>query len=223
MSNARKPPIMGIELFCGTKSFTKVAEKHGIRMITLDNDARFSPDICKDILDVGWISLPLKPMVLWASPPCQCFSVASISTHWKGGCGAYVPKTEACENSLRLIRMTIAIISHNYPIHWFIENPRGVLRKVIDVIFEDFHITDYKRETVTYCQYGDERMKPTDIWTNLKSWKPRPMCKNGDDCHVPAPRGAKTGTQGRLGSVERSRIPSALCKEIVEAILKSQK
>lgn len=22
------------------------------------------------------------------------------------------------------------------------------------------------RYTVTYCQYGDNRMKPTDIWTN---------------------------------------------------------
>ena len=70
------------------------------------------------------------------------------------------------------------------------------------------------RHTVTYCQYGDERMKPTDIWTNAEWWKPRPMCKNGMPCHVAAPRGSKTGTQGLKGSVHRGVIPPALFEEI---------
>ena len=73
------------------------------------------------------------------------------------------------------------------------------------------------RNTVTYCQYGDERMKPTDIWTNNDLWIPRPMCKNGDSCHVAAPRGSKTGTQGRKGAFERSRIPEDLCFEVLTA------
>jgi hypothetical protein len=42
------------------------------------------------------------------------------------------------------------------------------------------------------------------------------MCKNGDSCHVSAPRGAKTGTQGLKGSKERSVIPAALCAHIVD-------
>jgi hypothetical protein len=42
------------------------------------------------------------------------------------------------------------------------------------------------------------------------------MCKNGDPCHVSAPRGAKTGTQGLKGSKERSVIPAELCEHIVE-------
>ena len=71
------------------------------------------------------------------------------------------------------------------------------------------------RYTVTYCKYGDSRMKPTDIWTNHHDPKFLPMCHKGDKCHISAPRGAKTGTQGLKGSIERSRIPKMLCDHIV--------
>ena len=74
---------------------------------------------------------------------------------------------------------------------------------------------EYPRYTVTYCQYGDTRMKPTDLWTNHPNPKFKPICKNGDPCHVSAPRGSRTGTQGLKGSKERSIIPSELCKHIV--------
>lgn len=77
-------------------------------------------------------------------------------------------------------------------------------------------VKDLPRYTISYCQYGDERMKPTDIWTNHPNPNFKPMCKNGDKCHVSAPRGSKTGTQGRKGSVERSLIPSQLCDYVVE-------
>lgn len=72
------------------------------------------------------------------------------------------------------------------------------------------------RYTVTYCKYGDERMKPTDIWTNHPNPRFIPPCKNGDPCHISAPRGARTGTQGIKGSKDRSRIPEALCNHIVD-------
>ena len=72
------------------------------------------------------------------------------------------------------------------------------------------------RYTVTYCKYGDTRMKPTDIWTNHPEPGFLPMCKNGDPCHERAPRGSKTGTQGLKGSKERSVIPERLCEHIVD-------
>ncbi len=59
-------------------------------------------------------------------------------------------------------------------------------------------------------------MKPTDIWTNHPMPMFKPMCKNGDSCHVPAPRGSKTGTQGLKNAKERSRIPRKLCEHIVD-------
>jgi hypothetical protein len=71
------------------------------------------------------------------------------------------------------------------------------------------------RYTITYCQYGDTRMKPTDIWTNHPDPQFRPMCKNGDSCHESAPRGAKTGTQGMSGHITRSMIPVDFCDHIV--------
>ena len=78
------------------------------------------------------------------------------------------------------------------------------------------------------CQYGDDRAKPTDIWTNSTKWVPRPQCRNyrydkegniiDRHCHHhSARRGAKTGTQGRKGSYERSQIPEDLCTEILES------
>lgn len=66
------------------------------------------------------------------------------------------------------------------------------------------------------CQYGDIRMKPTDIWTNHPDPQFKPMCHNGDPCHQPAPRGSKTGTQGLKGAVERSVIPEKLCLHIAD-------
>ena len=74
------------------------------------------------------------------------------------------------------------------------------------------------RHTVTYCMYGDVRMKPTDIWTNNIYWTPKPMCKNGDECHVRAPRGSKTGTQGLKGAEIRSIVPHKLCLEVLSQV-----
>ena len=36
------------EIFCGTKSFSKVAEKNGYECITLDIESKFNPTICID-------------------------------------------------------------------------------------------------------------------------------------------------------------------------------
>jgi hypothetical protein len=91
---------------------------------------------------------------------------------------------------------------------WYIENPRGKMRKAP-------FMQDFIRHTVTYCQYGDKRMKPTDIWTNNKNWAPRPMCKNGDPCHIASPRGSNTGTQALKNAYERSKIPEELCLDIL--------
>ena len=77
--------------------------------------------------------------------------------------------------------------------------------------------------TIWYCTYGSERAKPTDIWTNLKEWKPRDVCWNGNkDCHhTPAPRGNNPGTQGKGKTYERSKVPEQLCTEIIQTIEKS--
>jgi hypothetical protein len=83
----------------------------------------------------------------------------------------------------------------------------------------------FKRYTIWYCQYGDDRAKPTDIWTNCEDWIPRPTCHNGNkNCHhQPSPRGSRTGTQGIKGAYERSKIPTELCNEILSVLEKIKK
>jgi len=204
-----------LELFSGTGSFSKVMKKYGHNTFTVDNDKSFASDLVQDIIDLREEQLPYKPDILWASPPCTTFSVASISTHWKGGKEAYIPKTDQAILGIEMVESTLDLIDQLKPKYWFIENPRGVLRKM--AFMKDLH-----RVTVTYCQYGDNRMKPTDIWTNLESWKPRPMCKNGDNCHQSAPRGSRTGTQGLKNAKLRGVIPPQLFKEILKVITQNE-
>ena len=195
-----------LELFCGTKSIGKAFKERGHNVFSIDNDSQHNPDYCVDMLSLDLRKIPWIPDVIWASPPCTTFSVASMGHHWTGGKKAYIPKTKEALTGLKLMAKTKGIILKLNPKLWFIENPRGLMRKLIGL--------DQYRHTLTYCQYGDKRMKPTDIWTNAK-WTPRPMCKNGSPCHEAAPRGAKTGTQGLKGAKERGVIPVELCREIV--------
>jgi hypothetical protein len=197
-----------LELFAGTKSFSKVAENLGHKTFTSDIDPRFGTDYTVDIFNFDTSKLPSKPDIIWASPPCEGFSVASIGKHWNVD---HTPKSDKAVTSMQMVAKTIQIIDELKPKYWIIENPRGKLRKL--AIMQGF-----KRNTVTYCQYGDTRMKPTDLWTNF-DWQPRPMCKNGDSCHVSAPRGSRTGTQGIKTYKDRSRVPEQLCKEIMEGLI----
>jgi len=107
------------------------------------------------------------------------------------------------------------IININKNAYYIVENPRGKLRKLN-------LINPYDLKTVTYCQYGDNRMKPTDIWTNA-DWLPKQICKNGDSCHEAAPRGSQTGTQGLKNDYEKSKVPEELCKEILWSIIDAKK
>jgi len=202
-----------LELFAGSRSFSKVAEEMGHETFAVDINDFENIDYVTDILDFDPSKIPFKPDVIWASPPCTYFSVASIGKHWNKD---HTPKTEQAKLGVRVVKKTIEIIEMFQPDYFFVENPRGKLRKLglFDGIAE--------RTTVTYCQYGDTRMKPTDIWTNnLKNvfnpngWNSKPICKNGDSCHVSAPRGSQTGTQGLKGNYNRSKVPYQLCKEIL--------
>ena len=86
------------------------------------------------------------------------------------------------------------------------------------ISFELPVVANLPRRTVTYCTYGDTRMKPTDLWGTVANWVERTPCKNGMTCHEAAPRGSSTGTQGIKGARDRSRVPYSLGQEILEAI-----
>ena len=151
-----------------------------------------------------------RPDVIWASPDCTTYSIAAISHHRrKEDDGNLAPVSEYAKFCDNVNQHVLKLIHELNPKYWFIENPRGGLRKMR-------FMKDLPRYTLTYCQYGDTRMKPTDIFTNHPNPCFKPPCHNGDPCHVAAPRGAKTGTQGLKGHIERSIIPDKLCDHIVE-------
>jgi hypothetical protein len=204
-----------LELFAGSRSIGKAAEQLGMEVFSSDINNFEGINYVTDIRDFDVSKVPFKPDVIWASPPCTYFSVASIGKHWNKD---NTPKSDNAMLGVEFVQKTIDIIKELQPTYWFIENPRGKLRK-LDVIngLNDMWYPYVYRYTVTYCQYGDSRMKPTDIWTNNPYWEPRPMCKNGDKCHVSAPRGSQTGTQGLKGNYERSKLPEELCLEILES------
>ena len=208
-----------LELFAGSRSISKVAHEMGWETFTSDYRAFDKIDYVCDIMDFDIKRIPFTPDFIWASPPCTYFSVASIGHHWNKD---HTPKTKEAVWGVKIIEKTIEIIKTINPKYFFIENPRGKLRKLN--LFCD--IADMT--TVCYCKYADTRMKPTDIWTNhLKGlscpngWQPRPMCFNGNvNCHhAPAPRGSKTGTQGLKGDYLRSVIPDQLCREILTSTI----
>lgn len=199
-----------LDLFSGTQSIARAFKDNGHETYTIELDKKHNGiDWYEDIMNITTkdiIERFGKPDVIWASPPCEKFSVAAIGKHWIKGTN--LPKTEDTTKALELLEHTVNLIKELNPTYYFIENPRGKMRKM-DCI------EDFPRYTVTYCQYGDTRMKPTDIWTNHPNPKFKPICKNGNPCHTPAPRGSRTGTQGLKGAIERSKIPIELCEHIV--------
>lgn len=206
-----------LELFSGSGDMARHFRELDFKSFTIDNNKDFEnhTDLIIDILKVTPEMIIEKfgrPDVIWASPPCTAFSVASIGHHWTGGKGAYIPKTEFAILSKKIVEHTLYLIQELNPKIYFIENPRGVLRKMP-------FMQNLNRYTITYCQYGDNRMKPTDIWTNFINPNFKPMCKNGAPCHVSAPRGSKTGTQGLKNNYLRSLIPKEFCKYISEISL----
>jgi|TARA_B110000238_G_scaffold71320_1_gene78234 site-specific DNA-cytosine methylase len=213
--------IKVLELFAGSRSFSKIAEKLGHKTFSVDINDFDNIDYVTDILDFDYKKINFIPDIIWASPPCTYFSVASIGHHWNKD---NTPKTKEAVLGIKIVEKTLEIIRYylsiNPDIKYYIENPRGKLRK-LDVI------KGIPKATICYCQYGENRMKPTDIWSNnlndlfyTDGWTPRPMCFNGNtNCHhQPAPRGSQTGTQGLKGNYERSIVPSELCEEILKLI-----
>lgn len=142
-----------LELFCGTKSISKEFEKAGHETYTVDWNPEFNPTLQADISTLTKeIILDLcggYPDVIWASPDCTSYSVAAISHHRRresnGNLKAKSEYAGFCDITNSHV---IDLILELNPKFWFIENPRGGMRKM------NF-VQSLPRYTVTYCQYND--------------------------------------------------------------------
>mgnify|MGYP003669482130 FL=1 len=226
-----------LELFSGSRSIGKVAEQLGHKVYSVDNVDYPNTDYVGDILD--WkqdlLCYNETPDMIWASCPCTDFSVACIGRKWVSG-HEYKPRDPNLIG-IKLLNTTIEIIKYyqraNPDLIWFVENPRGKMRK--SPIWETI---EHQRHTVFYCKFGDTRMKPTDIWTNQEYFNAGEKCKNyryDEDgnvidrhCHHETSQRGETvkrlrqkgimakkgGTEVLKDNHERSKIPHKLCEHI---------
>lgn len=205
-----------LDLFCGTKSMSNAFAASGWEVYTVDWEKKFEPTLCADIGSLTKEDIIELcggvPDVVWMSPDCTSYSVAAIRYHRKKNevTGELEPVSDYAAFCDTVNSHIIDVIVNELkPKYFFIENPRGGMRKMS-------FVGNIPRYTVTYCQYGDTRQKPTDIWTNHPMPQFKAPCKPGAPCHTAAPRGSRTGTQGLANKVERARIPELLCQHIVD-------
>ena len=210
-----------LELFCGTKSFSKVAEQKGYQTITLDNMKKFSPTFLVDIMacDDQFIDDFLlcfgSPYFVWASPPCTAYSKINRS----------MPnRTPDIEGSNAIVQRTLHIIKRLRPTHWMLENPETGLLK-----HQPF-MNDIPYTTVAYCRYGAITKKETRLFGSKELIDA--FSKIAMNCHKKLPEGqceVKRRTNQHPASIgnshhkevsrmDRLRIPEPLIIAILDSI-----
>jgi hypothetical protein len=200
------------EGFCGFGSCSNVAEELGYKTFRMDKDTFFKADFYGDLTNEEDQNVFMEQVkdsdIVWLSPPCKVWSLSSGNTYWTK---FRQPRNEEAILGIRMMMFCRYVadycVKHNKI--FFIENPNG--RAVW--ILENKYL---KRSW--YCQYGDSRAKPTNIWTNLDITFKTCFNSNPNCNHERAVRGSKTGTQGLKNSKERSRIPKELFIHIFNRI-----
>jgi len=199
-----------LDLFAGLGGFSQAfVDSERWDVTTVEIEARFDPDICADVFELRPSDFDREFDVVLASPPCTQFSLAASSLE------RFVdgePQTDDARDAVGLVYHTLGLIHGLAPDYWFLENPQGFLRQIIGA----------PSARVTYCQYGADWMKPTDLWgDHPANWLPR-SCSYGDDCHAYNTDGEHGGlgncaASGTHDPAERAKVPAGLSAAIRDA------
>ena len=153
-----------VDLFSGLGGFSQSFVDRGHNVMRIDNEpalAHVPETVIADVLVLTFGDLPEEPDIILASPPCTHFSCAAGWRYWPGGVA--VPEVQ---ESVTLVRHTLDLINTANPKYWVLENPRGMLRKVIGPPVV----------TTWWGAWGMPYLKPTDLWGKLPAldWPPHP-------------------------------------------------
>lgn len=199
-----------LELFSGQGSISKAFQAKGWEIYRVDwsekVEAELHADISKLTVDNVIELCGGVPDVVWASPDCTTYSIATHRHRTlKEG---LKPKTEYAaqcdETNVAMWKLIDELVERGTK-YYFVENPRGRMRHMPFVI-------DRKRYDITYCSYGREIMKPTDIWTN----HPRPNFKKKCTTVNPPHRHADWASEVKRDYLSRGEMPAGLCNFIAE-------
>jgi len=196
-----------LDLFSGLGGAHRAMEEDPEwKVTTVDNQEKFEPDVCEDILDLGPEDFDDSYNLVWASPPCVCFSVSSLSHYWDENT---LPARRKVADHVRLAYHTLWLIGRIDPEYWFLENPRGMMRRVLPI---------RPAGTVTYCQYGKDYMKPTDLYGEHPPSFVYRSCNPNDDCHERNPRNLHDSACFEKNAAERAKVPYGLSKAVKESV-----
>ena len=171
-----------IDLCSGLGGFSQAFLDRGHEVIRIDNDSRFKDvpfTIIEDIRNIRDLNIGDVDVMLM-SPPCNHFSVASVYLHWDNG----IPKNNGTVYALRIVAWCLDAVDYLKPRYWVIENPRGMLRKILGK----------PRITTYWASWGALYYKPTDLWGRFPSNMIWPHPKDW----IKTPRGSSDGVQGSM-------------------------
>lgn len=199
-----------LELFSGFGDISKAFAERGHEVFRVDwsekVEAELHADVSKltadDIIELcGGV-----PDVIWASPDCTTYSIATHRHRTK--LEGLLPKTQyAWECDMINVSMWHLIdeLVRRGTRLYFVENPRGRMRHMP-------FVENRIRHTTFYCMYGrtdngKATMKPTDIWTNLDN-------ASFEVCNRQHEHSSQSYDVGR-NYLTRGSIPPLLCQHIV--------
>jgi len=204
-------PRRALDLFSGTGSAATALRAHGFRVTTVDNDPRWSPDICTDILTWDFRAEDWVPGdfdVIVAAPPCTEFSRA-LTTRPRRPDLAY-----------RLVERALEIVHYFRPATWWIETPANGL------LARDERLQRLPHLDCDQCQFSDYGyQKPTRFFgsDHLRLLEPVlcdqrtcPSLVEDPDglCRLRKHRNSQGGNAGYVHKFRAYRLPPKLVEYV---------
>ena len=199
-----------LELFKGTGSVGKVAEKD-FNIVSLDLDKNSNATITTDILEWDYKKYfeetNFIPDFIWASPPCNTFSILAYKRYGRNTKTAE-PISDKAKIGTNILYRALDIIeffkTKNPNLLFVVENPFGMMRY-------DKRIKELKYHLTAYCLYGFDVMKPTNFFSNFDlNLKSKKECKH-----------KKHKETVYLKPEDRYRIPPKLIENILDDFFKT--